>query len=43
MELAAELVKSNADADKMKDLEAKAKAHEESCKDFKPEDEKDCK
>ena len=43
MELVAESLKSMGDADKMKDLEAKDKAWKESCKDFKPEDEKYCK
>jgi hypothetical protein len=43
MELVAEGLKSMGDADKMKDFQAKVKALDESCKDFKPEDEKDCK
>ena len=43
IELGLELLSSMGDADKMKDLEAKGKAWKESCKDFKPEDEKDCK
>lgn len=36
-------MKAMGDEDKMKDLEAKSKAWQESCKDFKPEDFKDCK
>ena len=42
-ELAAETKNAMGDEGKMKDLEAKAKALEESCKDLKPEDAKDCK
>ena len=42
-ELTAEAMNAMGDEGKMKDLEAKAKALEESCKDFKPEDYKDCK
>ena len=42
-ELMAEGMKAMGDEGKLKDLEAKGKALEESCKDFKPEDFKDCK
>ena len=42
-ELTAEAMNAMGDEGKMKDLEAKAKALEESCKDLKPEDAKDCK
>ena len=42
-ELIAEGMKAMGDEGKLKDLEAKGKALEESCKDFKPEDAKDCK
>ncbi len=42
-ELTAEAMNAMGDEGKMKELEAKAKALEESCKDFKPEDAKDCK
>ena len=42
-ELGAEAMKAMGDEGKLKDLEAKGKALEESCKDFKPEDAKDCK
>jgi hypothetical protein len=43
MDLMGETAKAMGDEGKMKDLEAKGKALEESCKDFKPEDYKDCK
>ena len=43
MGLMAEKDKAMGDEGKMKDLEAKAKALEESCKDVKKEDAKDCK
>jgi hypothetical protein len=42
-EIKAAVENAMGDEGKMKDLEAKAKAMEESCKDFKPEDAKDCK
>jgi hypothetical protein len=41
--LADEGLKSMGDADKVKDITAKVEALRESCKDFKPEDYKDCK
>ena len=41
--LMAEKEKAMGDEGKMKDLKAKMDAMEESCKDFKPEDAKDCK
>ena len=41
--LMAEKEKAMGDEGKMKDLKAKMDAMEESCKDFKPEDDKDCK
>jgi len=43
MGLKAEAEKAMGDEGKMKDLKAKMAAMEESCKDFKPEDAKDCK
>ena len=43
MGLMAEKDKAMGDEGKMKDLKAKMDAMEESCKDFKPEDFKDCK
>ena len=42
-DLMAEKDKAMGDEGKMKDLKAKMDAMEESCKDFKPEDAKDCK
>jgi hypothetical protein len=42
-DLMAEKDKAMGDEGKMKDLKAKMAAMEESCKDFKPEDAKDCK
>ena len=42
-DLMAEAMNAMGDEGKMKDLEAKAKALEESCKDYKEEDAKDCK
>ena len=42
-ELAAEAKNAMGDEGKMKDLKAKMDAMEESCKDYKEEDFKDCK
>ena len=43
MELGLELLSSMGDKDKANDLVTKIADLEKSCKDFKPEDEKDCK
>ena len=43
IKLGLELLSSIGDADKIKDVEGKIADLDKSCKDFKPEDEKDCK